>query len=102
VAYTLYRDVENTAGKIAEAARRLLKKEGAGAVKMRRVTNAVGITPRAVYRPYPDRAGLLNALADEGLKKLASRSSLRAAQSRNGSQRRWTSTWTMPCRILDS
>ena len=41
------------------------------AVTMRRVAEVVGITPMAVYRHYPDRAGLLNALAEEGLSELA-------------------------------
>jgi AcrR family transcriptional regulator len=40
---------------------------------MRRVANAVGITPMAIYRHYPDRAALLNALADKGFEQLATR-----------------------------
>ena len=40
---------------------------------MRRVAHAVGITPMAVYRHVPDRAGLLNALADAGFDELAAR-----------------------------
>jgi AcrR family transcriptional regulator len=60
-----------TANRIATAARRLLDKEGAAAVTMRRVAAAVGITAMAVYRHYPDRKGLLNALADEGFEELA-------------------------------
>ncbi len=55
------------------AARRLLNKEGADAVTMRRVAQAVGITPMAIYRHYPDRTGLLNALSDEGFEELAAR-----------------------------
>jgi AcrR family transcriptional regulator len=62
-----------TARKIAGAARRLLDREGAAAVTMRRVADAVGITPMAIYRHYPDRAALLNALADEGFAELAGR-----------------------------
>ena len=62
-----------TAQKIATAARRLLDREGAEAVTMRRVAEGVGITPMAVYRHYPDRAGLLNALANEGFEELARR-----------------------------
>jgi AcrR family transcriptional regulator len=62
-----------TASRIAAAARRLLDREGAEAVTMRRVAAAVGVTPMAIYRHYPDRASLLNALADEGFKELASR-----------------------------
>lgn len=59
-----------TAERIARAARRLLDKQGADAVTMRRVAAAVGITAMAVYRHYPDRKGLLNALADEGFDEL--------------------------------
>ena len=64
-------DAPSTAHKIATAARRLLDKEGAEAVTMRRVAEAVGITPMAIYRHYPDRAALLKALADEGFDELA-------------------------------
>jgi AcrR family transcriptional regulator len=63
----------STARKIAGAARRLLDKDGVDTVTMRRVAKAVGITPMAVYRHYPDRAGLLNILADEGFEELAAR-----------------------------
>jgi len=62
-----------TVQRIATAARRLLDKEGADAVTMRRVASAVGITPMAVYRHYPNRAGLLTALADAGFDELAAR-----------------------------
>jgi AcrR family transcriptional regulator len=40
---------------------------------MRRVAAAVGVTPMAIYRHYPDRASLLTALADEGFEELAAR-----------------------------
>ena len=60
-----------TAQKIHAAARKLLDKEGADAVTMRRVAEKVGITPMAIYRHFPDRAALLNALADEGFRELA-------------------------------
>ncbi|HEY1902586.1 MAG TPA: TetR/AcrR family transcriptional regulator [Terracidiphilus sp.] len=62
-----------TIQKIAAAARRLLDREGAEAVTMRRVADAVGITPMAIYRHFPDRAGLLNAVADQGFEELAAR-----------------------------
>ncbi|HXM97745.1 MAG TPA: TetR/AcrR family transcriptional regulator [Candidatus Dormibacteraeota bacterium] len=62
-----------TTRRIAIAGRRLLDKEGAEAVTMRRVAKAVGITPMAIYRHYSDRAALLNALADEGFEELAAR-----------------------------
>lgn len=70
--YTVYMDAKSTAAKITIAARRLLDREGAEAVTMRRVAGAVGITAMAIYRHYPDRSALLNALADEGFKQLAS------------------------------
>jgi AcrR family transcriptional regulator len=60
-----------TAAKIASAAEKLLDREGAEAVTMRRVAKAVGITPMALYRHFADREGLLNALADHGFEKLA-------------------------------
>jgi AcrR family transcriptional regulator len=62
-----------TSEKIASAARQLLDTEGEEAVTMRRVAAAVGITAMAVYRHYPDRAGLLNAVADSGFEELAAR-----------------------------
>jgi AcrR family transcriptional regulator len=62
-----------TAHRIAAAARRLLDREGADAVTMRRVAEATGITAMAIYRHYPDRAALLNALANEGFAQLAAR-----------------------------
>src|SRR5260370_27972470 len=60
-----------TSQRIARAARRLLDKEGAESVTMRRVASAVGITPMALYRHYPNRDGLLNALADVGFVELS-------------------------------
>ena len=60
-----------TAQKIHAAARKLLDKDGADAVTMRRVAEKVGITPMAIYRHFPDRAALLNSLADEGFRELA-------------------------------
>jgi AcrR family transcriptional regulator len=64
---------ESTAHRIAEKARLLLDQEGLEAVTMRRVAQAAGITAMAVYRHFPDRAGLLNALADAGFEELATR-----------------------------
>ena len=64
-------DAKTTSRKIALAARKLLDKEGVEAVTMRRVAEAVGITAMAIYRHYPDRAALLNALANEGFQELA-------------------------------
>jgi AcrR family transcriptional regulator len=63
----------STDRRITIASRRLLDKEGAEVVTMRRVAKAVGITPMAIYRHYADRAALLNALADKGFEELAAR-----------------------------
>jgi AcrR family transcriptional regulator len=60
-----------TATRIVRAARRLLEKQGPDAVSMRRVASAVGITAMAIYRHYPDRAALLEAVADRGFEELA-------------------------------
>jgi AcrR family transcriptional regulator len=60
-----------TADRIATAARRLLEREGAAAVTMRQVADAVGITAMAIYRHYPDRDALLEALANRGFAELA-------------------------------
>jgi len=71
--YAVYVNARPTVEKIAVAARRLLDCEGADAVTMRRVADAVGITPMAIYRHYRDRESLLNALADGGFDELATR-----------------------------
>jgi AcrR family transcriptional regulator len=68
--YGVYMTTIPTTRKIATAARRLLDREGADALTMRRIAKAVGITPMAVYRHYQNRASLLNALADEGFAEL--------------------------------
>lgn len=62
-----------TAERILQKAASLLDKEGHEAVTIRRVAQAVGITPMALYRHFPDRAGLLNALADAGFAEIATR-----------------------------
>lgn len=69
--YTVYVLLNSTSQKITKAGRRLLDTQGIDAVTMRRVSAAVGITPMAIYRHYPDRDALLNALADEGFNELA-------------------------------
>lgn len=84
--YGVYMKRNLTAQKIAAAAQRLLDKEGAEAVTMRRVAKAVRITPMAVYRHYADRAALLNALADKGFEELTAR--LEARRFSGGIERR--------------
>jgi len=55
----------STAEKILRAAHRLFDREGAEAVSMRRVADAVGITPMAIYRHFPNREALLKRLSDD-------------------------------------
>jgi AcrR family transcriptional regulator len=84
--YTVHVIASPTARRIAIAGRRLLDKEGAEAVTMRRVAKAVGITPMAIYRHYRDRTALLNALADEGFEELAARLTSKRFSSSIGQQ----------------
>ncbi|MBP6750495.1 MAG: TetR/AcrR family transcriptional regulator [Xanthomonadaceae bacterium] len=60
-----------TADAIAIAARALLETEGPAGVTMRRVADAVGITPMAIYRHYPNREALLHCVTDLGFAELA-------------------------------
>jgi AcrR family transcriptional regulator len=55
-----------TADRIAAEASAILRAEGADAVSMRRVASAVGITPMAIYRHFPNREALLRAVAARG------------------------------------
>lgn len=56
---------------ILAVARALLEGEGASAVSMRRIADQVKITPMAIYKHYPDREAVLNAVADQGFEELA-------------------------------
>ncbi|GLQ48483.1 TetR family transcriptional regulator [Dyella lipolytica] len=60
-----------TAEKILRAAHRLFDREGADAVTMRRVADAVGITPMAIYRHFPNREALLKRLSDDSFNTVA-------------------------------
>lgn len=53
---------ETTDQRIAQAALDLLESEGPEAVSMRRVAEAVGITPMAIYHHFPNRGALLNLI----------------------------------------
>lgn len=55
---------EHTSAKILAAARELLERDGADAVTMRRVADAVGVTPMAIYRHFANRDALLKSIAD--------------------------------------
>ncbi|HEX7641921.1 MAG TPA: TetR/AcrR family transcriptional regulator [Burkholderiaceae bacterium] len=60
-----------TQEKILRAARKLLEKEGAPAVSMRRVAEAVGITPMAIYRHFANREALLKRISDDAFTAVA-------------------------------
>ncbi|MEV4391882.1 TetR/AcrR family transcriptional regulator [Nonomuraea sp. NPDC049607] len=60
-----------TAARIEAVARRILLEEGAEAVSMRRVGEAVGVTAMAIYRHFPNREALLRAVADAAARELA-------------------------------
>jgi AcrR family transcriptional regulator len=53
-----------TQERISVAALKILEAEGEGAVSMRRVASAVGITPMAIYHHFEDRRALLNDVVD--------------------------------------
>jgi len=60
-----------TAEKILRAAYDLFDREGADAVTMRRVAEAVGITPMAIYRHFASRETLLKKISDENFQAVA-------------------------------
>ncbi|HZZ03181.1 TetR/AcrR family transcriptional regulator, partial [Paraburkholderia sp.] len=60
-----------TPEKILRAAHKLFDREGADAVSMRRVADAVGITPMAIYRHFPNREALLKRLSDDSFNTVA-------------------------------
>jgi AcrR family transcriptional regulator len=58
-----------TAERITEEALKILEKEGEDAVSMRRVAQAVGITPMAIYHHFPNREALLDFVVDREFTK---------------------------------
>lgn len=60
-----------TAEKILHAAHALFDAEGAQAVSMRRVAEAVGISAMAIYRHFPNRDALLKRLSDDSFQQAA-------------------------------
>jgi len=60
-----------TPEKILRAAHKLMDSGGAEAVSMRRVADAVGITPMAIYRHFPNREALLKRISDDSFASVA-------------------------------
>lgn len=69
----------STVEKILQTAHELFDSEGADAVTMRRVADAVGITPMAIYRHFPSRDALLKRLSDQSFNAEAGHWKARAA-----------------------
>lgn len=55
-----------TQARIFSAARELFDRDGPEGLSMRRIAKKVGITPMAIYKHYPDKEALLNALMLDG------------------------------------
>jgi len=62
-----------TSVRILDAARMLLERDGPEGVSMRRVAEAVGITPMAIYRHFPNREALLKRISDDSFDEIARR-----------------------------
>jgi AcrR family transcriptional regulator len=56
---------------IVAAARRILEAEGAGALTMRRLGEALGIRAPSLYKHFPDKAAVEAALLDAGFREAA-------------------------------
>ena len=73
------RPATDRARQILGAARTLLEREGPDALTMRRLAGAVGITAPSLYKHFPDKSSVVDALADAMLRETAG--ALRAAES---------------------
>jgi len=62
---------EKTSDRILQAARALFERAGPAAVSMRRVAEAVGVTPMAIYRHFPNREALLKRISDDSFNEIA-------------------------------
>lgn len=61
----------DTATRLLNAARALFEREGADAVSMRKVADAVGLSPMAAYRHFPSREVLLERISDDSFREIA-------------------------------
>lgn len=61
----------STAARILATARALFEREGAQAVSMRRIADAIGLTPMAIYRHFPNREALLKRISDDSFDEIA-------------------------------
>jgi AcrR family transcriptional regulator len=63
--------IAGTAERILAAARALFEREGAQAVSMRRIADAIGLTPMAIYRHFHNREALLKRISDDSFDEIA-------------------------------
>ena len=66
------------------AALQMLKEHDAQPFSLREVARKVGVSPTAVYRHFPDKSALMDALAAEGLDRLAAAQREAASASGGG------------------
>jgi AcrR family transcriptional regulator len=59
--------------RVLTAAEKLLRSKGAGAITLRKVAAAVGLTPMAIYRHYKNKDALLDALVMAGFDRWETR-----------------------------
>ena len=62
---------ESTADRILRCARALFERDGVQGVTMRRVADAAGVTPMAIYRHFRNREALLKRIGDDSFDALA-------------------------------
>ena len=55
---------------LLQVALALIEARGANDVSLREVARSVGVSPAAVYRHFPDKRALMEAIAAEGLRRL--------------------------------
>jgi len=76
---------------LIDAGLTLLKEREADDLSLREVARAVGVSATAVYRHFPDKGALLDALAAEGLGQLAAAQHA-AAKAAGGGERGFVAT----------
>lgn len=85
-----------TAELISDAALELLERDGPGAVSMRRIAEAVGVTPMAIYHHFRNKDALLNFVTDREFAKFA------GSMEQQRTARAGTSLQTRLVRVMES
>lgn len=66
-------EMTSAKAQILETAVQLVRREGPAGVTMRRIANAIGVTPPALYRHFPNREAILRSIADLGYEMFGAR-----------------------------